>query len=139
MPQVVSCLLMNKHKQILILKRSQKVRTYKGKWGVAAGYIEEDETPYETALKEIQEETGLHENDVRLFREGEVIKFTDVDENKTYHWEVHPFLFFVETHKTIRIDWEHTEYQWIDPSNITQYETVPHLKEIVRKLFPEEE
>lgn len=138
MPEVVSCLLMNKQKQILILKRSQKVRTYKGKWGVAAGYIEEDETPYETALKEIQEETGLREDDVRLFREGNIIRFTDVDENTTYHWEVHPFLFFVETDKQIQIDWEHTEYRWIDPVAIEQYETVPRLKEIVHKLFPEE-
>jgi 8-oxo-dGTP pyrophosphatase MutT (NUDIX family) len=45
--------------KLLILKRSDKVGTYKGLWGGVAGYVEENEEPYETALKEIKEEVGI--------------------------------------------------------------------------------
>ena len=65
MPDVVSCILFRKGK-ILLLKRSNKVSTYKGFWGVIAGYVEEDETPEETAYKEIKEEVGIEKNDVKL-------------------------------------------------------------------------
>ena len=41
MPDVVSCILFRNGK-ILLLRRSEKVSTYKGFWGVIAGYVEED-------------------------------------------------------------------------------------------------
>jgi 8-oxo-dGTP diphosphatase len=40
------------HKKILILKRSQKVKTMKTKWAGISGYIEHEE-PVKRALKEI--------------------------------------------------------------------------------------
>ena len=43
MPRVVTCLLVNNEGDLLILKRSNRVRTYKGLWGGVAGYVEEDE------------------------------------------------------------------------------------------------
>ena len=67
MPKVVTCLLTHKGK-LLILKRSEKVRTYKGMWGGVAGYIEEDEDPYETAIKEIREEVWIKKNNVRFIK-----------------------------------------------------------------------
>ena len=66
MPKVVTCLLM-KDSKLLILKRSDKVSTYKGLWGGVAGYIEEHEEPYETALKEIKEEVGIEKKMSALF------------------------------------------------------------------------
>ncbi|MCD6467174.1 MAG: NUDIX domain-containing protein, partial [Methanomicrobia archaeon] len=51
--------------KILILKRSEKVSTYKGKWAGISGYIE-DETPLEAAQREIFEELGLKKEDITL-------------------------------------------------------------------------
>jgi len=45
--------------KILILKRSRKVGSYRGRWGVVSGHIEEGETEEETSLKELKEEIGL--------------------------------------------------------------------------------
>jgi 8-oxo-dGTP pyrophosphatase MutT (NUDIX family) len=127
--------LINNAEKILILKRSNLVKTYKRLWGTVAGYVEEGEEPYKTAIREIREETGLMEKEVRFIRKGETIQFTDVDENVTYNWVVHPFLFSVEKNAKIKISWEHTNYKWIPPSEISKYKVVPHLTEIVSKMF----
>ena len=39
--------------KILILRRSDKVRTMKHQWAGVSGYIESNETPLERALKEM--------------------------------------------------------------------------------------
>jgi len=134
MPRVVTCILENNGK-ILILKRSEKVRTYRGLWGSVAGYVEENEDPFETAVKEIKEEVGIEREDIRLIKKGDPVKFTDFYKEEQYDWVVYPFLFNIEKKDKIKIDWEHTKYRWILPSNIETYNTVPRLKEIVYKLF----
>src|SRR4030042_4724736 len=134
MPKVVSCLLIHEGK-LLILKRSLKVRTYKEFWGAVAGYIEPDEEPYETAVKEIREEVGLGTDDIHLVKQGNPVTITDVYEGEQYEWIIHPFVFTVEKKEKMHIDWEHSEYQWIPPQNITQYQTVPHLREIVQRFL----
>ena len=135
MPRVVSCLLVNDDGKLLILKRSDKVKTYKGLWGGVAGYIEENETPYETAIKEIKEEAGLDKKDVSLVKKLDLIPFTDLHKGERYDWEIFPFLFRTEKKKKIDIDWEHLEYRWIPPPDIVKYDTVPQFKEIVSKLL----
>ena len=134
MPDAVTCLLLHRGK-LLILKRSTQVKTYKGLWGGVAGYIEENEKPYETALKEIREEVKLSENDVKFQKKGEIVSFTDEYEGQRYDWVIHPFVFQVEKKDKIQIDWEHSLYKWIAPSELSRYHTVPHLKEIVQNLL----
>jgi 8-oxo-dGTP diphosphatase len=111
-------------KKILILKRSQKVRTMKTKWGGISGYVEQEE-PVKRALKEIEEETGLNNKNVTLLRIGEPFEAVEFNEPEIT-WVVHPFLFGSNTDQ-IRIDWEHDEYRWINPKEIKNYETVPRL------------
>ena len=134
MPNVVTVLLINDEEKILILKRSNKVRTYKGLWGGVAGYIEENEKPYETALKEIKEEVGLENEDVKFLKKFDPISFTDIYEKKRYDWKIFSFLFKIKEKRKIKIDWEHSEYRWIAPSEIKKFDTVPHFKDIVSKL-----
>jgi len=135
MPKVVTCLLINNDGKLLILKRSDKVRTYKGLWGGIAGYIEENEEPYETVLKEIREETGLNKEDVIFIKQLEVIKFKDFYEGVSYDWEVFPFLFRTGKKSKIHIGWEHTNYRWITPTEIVKVDTVPHFKDIVFRVL----
>jgi 8-oxo-dGTP pyrophosphatase MutT (NUDIX family) len=134
MPNVVTVLLINDEEKILILKRSSKVKTYKGLWGGVAGYIEENEKPYETALKEIKEEVGLENKDVKFLKKFDPISFTDIYEGKHYDWKIFSFLFKIKEKRKIKIDWEHSEYRWIAPSEIKKFDTVPHFKDIVSKL-----
>ena len=92
MPRVVSCVVMDEKGNILILKRSDKVRTYKGCWSGVAGYIEKDEHPIDTAYKELSEEVKLERDDVELILEGDPVEFIDVYEKEQYDWKIYPFL-----------------------------------------------
>jgi len=135
MSQVVTCLLINTDGKLLILKRSRMVKTYKGLWGGVAGYIEENEKPYETALKEIREEVGIEKKNVSLIAQGGPIEFTDLDNGRKYDWVIHSFLFKVKDVGKLKIDWEHSEYKWIDPSEIENFDTVPYFKDIVSEIL----
>jgi len=133
-PKVVTCILENKG-EILILRRSEEVGTYKELWGGVAGFVEEGEEPYETALKEIKEEVGLEKEDMLSVKKADAVKFTDLYGDKLYDWIVYPFLFHIKERDKIQIDWEHTEFRWINPLELKVYDTVPRFKEIVSKIF----
>jgi len=134
MTMVVTCLLEN-NGEILILKRSEDVGTYQEQWGGVAGFVEESEEPYETAIKEIKEEVGLDKEDLLSVKKESAVKFTDLYGDKLYDWVVYPFLFHIKERDKIKIDWEHTEFRWIKPSDLKEYDTVPRFKEIVAKIF----
>ena len=135
MPDVVNCILMNDDGEILILKRSEKVRTYRGCWGGVAGYVENDEKPLDTAFKELREEVSLLKNDVELLKQGDPIEFTDFYDREWYNWKIFPFLFKTEKKSKVHIDWEHTDYRWISPSGIEKYDTIPRFMDVVSMLI----
>ena len=126
---VCTCFLRYENK-VLILKRSDKVGTYQDKWAGVSGYIESWETAEVTALKEIQEETGLGKGDIKLIRKGEPVSVVDGDRC----FIVHPFLFESKTPE-IKLDWEHVDYKWIDPSEISEFETVPSLAQVLNNVL----
>lgn len=106
--------------EILLLKRSELVGTYQGLWAGCSGYLEEDEKPLERAIKEIEEEVGLRNPE--LVVEG--IPLLSRDEKKI--WVIHPYLFHCNS-RDVTIDWEHTDFRWINPSQLSEFETVPRL------------
>lgn len=107
--------------EILILKRSEYVGTYQGKWAGVSGYVEDGEVPLERAIKEIEEEVGL--SGLQLVREGEPV----VSRNEMNIWIIHPYLFHTDS-RVIELDWEHTEHRWIDPGRLHDFDTVPRLE-----------
>lgn len=128
--QVVTCFLQYEGK-ILILRRSEQVSSYQGKWAGVSGYIEK--TADEQALMEIEEETGLGEEDLKLIRKGKPLLIKD--DKLGIKWVVHPYLFHIKDWSKVKIDWEHKEIRWIDPKNIDDYETVPRLKETLARVY----
>ena len=123
----VSCILSFKEK-ILLLKRSDKVRTNKGLWSVVAGEVEGD--PYQTALNEIEEETGLARTDIVFIRRGN--PFT-VNLTMNSITTIHPFLFST-TKNRIRLNWEHDEFRWISTKAIERFQLVPRFLDMLRSV-----
>jgi predicted aconitase with swiveling domain/8-oxo-dGTP pyrophosphatase MutT (NUDIX family) len=123
---VVSCVVQD-GERLLLLKRSEKVGTFQGYWAAVSGFVEENETPSQTACKELREETGL---DMSFSKEGRTVTVRD----RNTVWHVHPYLFRA-TDPVVEIDWEHTEFSWVRPQELEGYQTVPGLVEIVRDLL----
>ena len=124
-----------KHQEkILLLKRSDRVKTMKNVWSGVSGIIEnDDESPLSRAKIEIFEEVGLVEKKIELLKSNEQIKI-DSQQYKNHTWNIFPFLFQVETPE-IKLNWENSEFVWIDPNDIVDYKTVPALKEILFGLL----
>jgi len=129
---VVTCFL-ESDGEILLLRRSQKVGSYQGRWAGVSGYVET--TPDKQALTEISEETGLQPEDLQLLKKGKIL--TVEDEELGTRWLVHPYLFHINDRSKIRTDWEHLDSRWISPKDIVNYATVPRLKEALDSVFPD--
>ena len=111
--------------KILLLRRSKKVLTYKGKWNTVAGYLDEMVPIEKKVYEEIQEELNIEKHDISSIRIGSHFEFIDSLIQKT--WIVFPVLVSLHRKPKITLDWEHTEYQWIDPGNIDSFDTVPNI------------
>jgi ADP-ribose pyrophosphatase YjhB (NUDIX family) len=128
--RVVTCFLESEN-EILILRRSEQVGSYQGRWAGVSGYVETSAD--EQALIEIEEETSLSPEEVELTRRGKALAVED--KKLGVRWVVHPYLFHIEDRNKIKIDWEHKETRWIVPEDITKFETVPKLKETLGRVL----
>jgi predicted aconitase with swiveling domain/8-oxo-dGTP pyrophosphatase MutT (NUDIX family) len=124
---VVTCILTNGDR-FLIMKRSEKVGTFKGKWAGVSGFVEVGEEPIQTAVKEMSEEVNV--TDARLLKKAAAILVRSGD----IVWKLHPFLFAIDNVR-VEIDWEHTEHRWILAENLREFDTVPGLDKVIRALL----
>ena len=115
---------------ILLLKRSDKVKTNKNKWAGVSGYLEPNDEPLARATIEIKEETGLKKENLRLLEKG---NFLYIRDQETL-WKINTFLWEIDT-DNIMIDWEHTEFKWISVSEIDSFDTVPRLRDVIISLL----
>lgn len=119
--------------EVLILLRSQHVSTYPGKWGGISGSLENNRTVDEQALVEIEEETGLSRDDLKLIKKGNPLLLND--ENLNLRKVIHSYLFHIEDRSKIKIDWEHEQMKWIKPEDIDNYKAMPKLKETLAQVL----
>jgi len=119
--------------KFLLLKRSQKVKTMKGLWAGISGIIEKNEEPFERAKIEIFEELGIPENRISLLKSADQIK-VESPQYKNHEWEIFPFLFEAKEPE-IKLNWENSEYLWINVDEMSNYETVPNLEKVLLNLL----
>jgi 8-oxo-dGTP diphosphatase len=121
--------------EVLLLKRSDKVGSYRGVWSVNAGFFDEPRPAEELARKELEEETGLGGNLVRRVTVGR--PFNRRDETLGVDWVTVPVLIELERKSEPVLDWEHTEARWVPVPELGRYEIVPGMAETVRRLVVE--
>ena len=119
--------------KLLILKRSQKVKSMKGLWAGISGIIESNETPLRRAKVEIFEEVGIREEDITLIKLGEEMRINS-PQYENHEWEVFPFLFEAKN-PVIKLNWENSEFKWINIKELENYETVPSLEKVLLNLL----
>ncbi len=101
--------------KFLIIQRSRKYDDlFAYTWEVPGGSMEDGETLEECLVREVREEVGL---------EIEIIRFL-------YSWQIHReepqqtqgYTFLcVAPHNQVRLSYEHVDYAWICPEEISSY------------------
>lgn len=103
--------------KILLLKRTGNRHSSPNKWQPVSGFIGERESAEDCVLREVKEETGL---DGKILKSGRVFEIKD----EWGRWIILPFLVTVDSDK-IKIDpEEHSEYKWIKPEEISEFDCV---------------
>ena len=110
------------------------MKSMKCLWAGISGIIEKDDsTPLNRAKIEIFEETGIREEEIELLKEVKRMKILS-QQYKNHEWNIFPFLFKAKNPK-IKLNWENSEFKWIEPNEIKNYETVPELEKILFSLL----
>ncbi|MDB3957008.1 NUDIX domain-containing protein [Candidatus Nitrosopelagicus sp.] len=130
--KIVTSFLRNSEK-ILLLKRSEKVKSMKNLWAGISGIIEDNEKPIKRAKIEILEEVGIEELDITLMKEGNKI-LIESPQYANHQWEVYPFLFSC-INKEIKLNWENSDSRWIRINELNNFTTVPSLDRVLGRLF----
>ena len=134
MAHVVTCFLRHAE-SVLLVRRADDAPTYPGRWAGVSGYVEGDTDLTEPdARREIDEETGLTDDDLRLVRAGDPLAVHD-SAGGPDDWVVHPFLFEAATREVTTND-EIAECEWVQPTAILDRETVPGLWDAYRRVGP---
>jgi 8-oxo-dGTP pyrophosphatase MutT (NUDIX family) len=119
--------------KLLILKRSDKVKSMKGLWAGISGIIENNEDPLTRAKIEIFEEVGITEDKINLIKATEEMRI-DSPQYKNHEWEIFPFLFEA-TNPKITLNWENSDFKWINIEELENYETVPSIQKVLFNLL----
>jgi len=130
--KIVTSFIRNDDK-LLILKRSDKVKSMKGLWAGISGIIENDEEPLKRAKIEIFEEVGITEDKITLIKTTEEMRINS-PQYKNHEWEIFPFLF-ESKNPIVKLNWENSEFRWITIDDLDEYETVPSLQKVLLNLL----
>ena len=121
------------NEKLLILKRSDEVKTMKGLWAGISGIIEKNEEPLKRAKIEIFEEVGITEDEITLVKSAEEMRVNS-PQYQNHEWEIFPFLFEAKN-PTIKLNWENSDFKWIQIDELKNYETVPSLEKVLFNLL----
>src|SRR5438046_297723 len=125
---VVTAVLRNRGR-ILIVRRSEKVGSFRGRWSAISGHLEGREDPKDRAVQEVREETGLQRLSFRAARAPILAR------HDATMYVVHPFLFDVASRR-VRLDWENVEHRWVrNAEELDRFQTVPRLKDVVAAVL----
>ena len=120
--------------EALLLRRAGEIFT--GAWCQVAGGIEEQEAAWETALRELREETDLIPTE--LHSAGICEQFYDLRLDGIYMAPV--FVAFVDLHSDVTLNREHSEYKWVILEKVDEHLATPNQREMfahVRRHFVE--
>ena len=102
-----------------------------GHWDFVKGKIEQNETSYETALRETKEETGITNIE---FVDGfeESVEYDFRFKKEDIHKKV--IFFLAKTNeKNIKLSHEHNDYLWLEYNNALKKTTFENAKNVLSK------
>ena len=124
----------NKNKILLLKYSNNEEQGEGGHWDFPKGHVEPNETEIETALRELEEETGIGQ--VKLvdnFRHS--IKYTFFRKSKPISKEV---IFFLAStlEKKVKLSHEHIDYAWLSFEDAIIKLTYDNARNLLKKAIP---
>ena len=107
----IECIVFKNHTfdpKFLVLKRSDDAKVHPGIWQIVTAKIDEGEKAYETARREVFEETGL--KPVELYVAPSVNHFYNYMDDSINLIPV--FIAEVDS-EDVKISYEHSEFEWL--------------------------
>jgi len=92
--------------EVLLLKRTQSLE---GEWCQIAGSIEENETAWQAALRELREETGLEA--VSLYSADICEQFYEPHRDAITMSPV--FVAYIDNEADVKLNFKHSDYVWV--------------------------
>ena len=119
---VAAILLMNDAREILIVKRGSSAPWMPSKWALPGGIVEPDETPTAAIIRECEEELSITPNNVALYQTLEYPKYI-------------LYLFTGASAQAPQLNYENTDFVYIDKNQLQNYEFVPGIAEVLDKYL----
>jgi|TARA_B110000438_G_scaffold5641_1_gene5641 8-oxo-dGTP pyrophosphatase MutT (NUDIX family) len=124
----------NTNKILLLKYPNNDMQGEGGHWDFPKGHVEPNEAEIETALRELDEETGISKvKVVKGFRHS--INYTFFRKSKSIPKEV---IFFLAStvEKKVRLSHEHIDYAWLDFEEALVKLTYDNARNILKKALP---
>ena len=115
--RVVVAIVIEWQHKIALFRRSADLEHDAGRWHCITGFLEPWVTPYEQALQELAEETGLADPDLVELRAGPCLGLEDTTGTL---WLVHTFTA-LSARRRLHINWEHDAYRWTSPAKVRRF------------------
>lgn len=110
--------------KVLILRRSATDQWMPGHYGLPGGKIDGSETPAEAISRECKEEAGLN------VKPEDLIFLSKVSKEKQ-----HAFYCTKNFSGEPKLDFEHDDFKWINPKDLSNYKIIPDLPSIIACAF----
>lgn len=106
--------------KVLILRRSQSDDWMPGHYGLPGGKLDGPERPQDAASRECKEE-------VQLIVEPQDLVFLP----KVSIEKQHAFFYTTKFSGELKLDFEHDDYKWINPKDLSNYKITPDLSSTI--------
>jgi 8-oxo-dGTP pyrophosphatase MutT (NUDIX family) len=124
-----ACHIICNDKMLLLLRNEDKPQG--GTYGVPAGKIDKDESPIQTVIREVKEETGLDVKEDQL--EFQKIFQVVYDE---YGFAFYLYNLYLDEEPEIKVNTgEHQSYRWEKPEDSLKLDLIGGEDEVIKEVF----
>ena len=134
--ELTTAAFLSNGKKLLLIKRKEE--PWKGLWHFLGGHVDKDETPQNSVIREVKEESGLNVEIVgRAERKDKLRRLKNPIAMFLYHVMDHYHLSFLfrcrAKNKKIRQNKKHIHegiVQWVDPRKV---KVSPYVRMVLRR------
>lgn len=124
MRKTATVAVINRHNQLLILRRGKTAPWMPGRYCLPGGHVEPNEDSQYAAVRELSEETGIS------YPVDELTSITI-----QYSSDYSKLVWIAKTDlPKVLLNYEHDDYRWVNYVDSYSFELVPRLKRTIQSL-----